>query len=53
MTKKVPAAQDGDHNTEYMLSAECGDNTKVTSTTATTKSDSFDEKTENSSAPSP
>ena len=52
MTKTVPAAQAGDGNTRDMLPVACDDNAKETCTSATIKSDSFDEKTKKSSAPS-
>ena len=53
MTKMVPVAQAGDDNISYNMPVACDENTKVTFATATKKCDSFDEKTKNSSAPSP
>ena len=47
----VLAAQYGDDNIQDMLYMARDDNSKITRTTATTKTDSFYEKTENSSAP--
>ena len=51
MVETVPAVQYGDNNIQYMLPVACDDNTKVTCTKSTTKSDSFDEKTKHLSAP--
>ena len=53
MIKMVPSAQAGDDNIPYKLLLSCDENTKGICTTATRKNDSFDEKTENASAPSP
>ena len=50
MTKTVPATQYGDDNIQYMLPVACDDNTKGT-WKIDNKSESFDEKTKNSSAP--
>ena len=51
MTKMVPVAQAGGDKIQYMQPVACGGNAKGTCKTATTKSDSFDEKTENLSPP--
>ena len=47
MTKTVPSAKTGDSNIQYMLPVECDDNAKGKCTIETTKSDYFDENTEN------
>ena len=51
MKKLVPAVQAGCDNIQYMFPVACDDTAKGTRTTETENSSSFDEKTENSSAP--
>ena len=51
MKKYIPEAQDGDDKIQRVLTLVCDDSAKVTCTTATIKSDNFDEKTKNSIAP--
>ena len=51
MTKMVPSAKSGDYKIQYMLPVACDYTVKGKCTTATTKSDSFDKKTQNLSAP--
>ena len=47
----MPAAQSGDDSTQDMLPVVCDDNDKEKCTTATTKNDSFEDKTKKLSAP--
>ena len=47
----VPVAQDDGDNMQYMLHVSCDKNSKGTCIAETIKSDYFDEKTENLSAP--
>ena len=51
--KTVPSVQYGDRNIQDMLPVVYYYNSNGTCTTPTTKIDSFDEKTKNSSTPSP
>ena len=50
MTKTAPTTKSGDDNIQDMLPVACDDNSTGTFTAATKKINSFDEKTENSSA---
>ena len=53
ITRTVTSVQSSAYKPQEMLDVACDGNSKRTYTTAKTKSDSFNEKTKKSSAPSP